>query len=76
MSKLNSKTVGQTFAVKTATSEANVQPATRRRTVVTIIAPTAEEDRLITAAALADPDALPLTDAQLRKMRPARASSK
>ena len=76
MLKLNSRTVVQEIAIETATSEANVQPAQRRSTMVTIIAPTAEEDRLITAAALAAPDALPLTDAQLRLMRPARASSK
>jgi hypothetical protein len=37
-----------------------------------VVAPTAEEDRAITAAALNDPDALPLTDNQLRQMRPAR----
>lgn len=37
-----------------------------------IVAPTAEEDRAITDAALNDPDALPLTDAQLRQMRPTR----
>jgi len=34
--------------------------------------PSADEDRLITAAALSDPDALPMTDAQLRELRPAR----
>lgn len=34
--------------------------------------PTEAEDREITAAALADPDAQPLTDAQLREMAPMR----
>jgi len=35
-----------------------------------IILPSQAEDAAITAAALADPDAQPLTDAQLRAMRP------
>ena len=34
--------------------------------------PTLEEDRLITAAAESDPDALPLTDEQMRAMVPMR----
>ncbi len=34
--------------------------------------PTPEEDRLITAAAESDPDALPLTDEQMRAMGPMR----
>lgn len=34
--------------------------------------PTVEEDQLITAAAESDPDALPLTDDQMRKMVPIR----
>ena len=34
--------------------------------------PTFEEDQLITAAAESDPDALPLTDEQLRAMVPIR----
>jgi uncharacterized protein (DUF4415 family) len=34
--------------------------------------PTLEEDRLITAAAKSDPDALPLTDEQMRAMVPMR----
>ena len=34
------------------------------------IIPTAEEDAAITAAALSDPDALPLTDAQWNDARP------
>lgn len=39
----------------------------------TIVAPTAEEDAEIIAAALDDPDAQPLTDAQLVAMVPMRA---
>ena len=34
--------------------------------------PTLEEDELITAAAESDPDALPLTDEQMRSMVPVR----
>ena len=34
------------------------------------IVPTAEEDAAITAAALSDPDALPLTDAQWQAAKP------
>ena len=34
--------------------------------------PSNEEDAAITAAALADPDALPLSDAELARLRPAR----
>lgn len=37
-----------------------------------IILPTVEEDAAITAAALSDPDAQPLSDEQLSKMRPMR----
>ncbi|WP_211463161.1 BrnA antitoxin family protein [Collimonas silvisoli] len=37
-----------------------------------IVMPTAEEDAAITAAALSDPDALPLTDTQLRQLKPLR----
>ncbi len=37
-----------------------------------IIYPTQEEDAAITAAALSDPDALPLTDAQLMQLKPLR----
>ncbi|NDP59933.1 MAG: BrnA antitoxin family protein [Oxalobacteraceae bacterium] len=37
-----------------------------------LIRPTDEEDAAITAAALGDPDALPLTDAELVKLRPVR----
>ncbi|MDD5336569.1 MAG: BrnA antitoxin family protein [Rhodoferax sp.] len=36
----------------------------------TIIRPTKAEDAAITAAALSDPDAQPLTNAQLKTMRP------
>lgn len=38
-----------------------------------LIRPTDEEDAAITAAALSDPDALPLTDAELAKLKPMRA---
>jgi hypothetical protein len=38
----------------------------------TIVTPTPEEDAEIVAAALADPDAQPLTDAQLAAMKPLR----
>lgn len=37
-----------------------------------LIMPTAEEDAEITAAALGDPDALPLSDEDLAQFRPAR----
>ncbi|MGV7210903.1 BrnA antitoxin family protein [Oxalobacteraceae bacterium A2-2] len=37
-----------------------------------IIPPTAEEDAVITSAALSDPDALPLTAEQLAQFRPWR----
>lgn len=37
-----------------------------------LIPPTEQEDKTITKAALSDPDNLPLTDAELVKMRPAR----
>jgi uncharacterized protein (DUF4415 family) len=37
-----------------------------------IIYPTPEEDATITAAALSDPDALPMTDEQLVQLRPLR----
>ncbi|MBK7357164.1 BrnA antitoxin family protein [Propionivibrio sp.] len=39
----------------------------------TILMPTAEEDRAITAAAKSDPDAQPLTPKQLKSMVPIRA---
>ncbi|MDE2484374.1 MAG: BrnA antitoxin family protein [candidate division NC10 bacterium] len=38
-----------------------------------IVMPTVEEDRAITAAAKADPDAQPLTPSQLKSMVPLRA---
>jgi len=38
----------------------------------TIIIPSDEEDAVITAAALADPDAQPLTDEELAQFKPAR----
>ena len=37
-----------------------------------IIYPTPEEDAAITAAALSDPDALPMTDEQRAQLRPLR----
>lgn len=39
----------------------------------TVLMPTAEEDKVITAAALSDPDAQPLTPQQLKSMRPIQA---
>ena len=39
----------------------------------TILMPTADEDRAITAAAKSDPDAQPLTPKQLKSMVPIRA---
>jgi uncharacterized protein (DUF4415 family) len=58
-------------------------PTIKTRSGRTIILPTAEEDALITAAAMADPDAIPLTDAewaavvpQLRRGRPVAAQTK
>jgi uncharacterized protein (DUF4415 family) len=38
-----------------------------------LVMPTVEEDAVITAAAKADPDALPLTDKQLAEMVPMRS---
>lgn len=35
--------------------------------------PTEEEDAALTAAALSDPDAQPLTDAEFKRLRPMRA---
>ena len=37
-----------------------------------VIVPTSEEDEAINAAALSDPDALPLGDAELTRLRPTR----
>ena len=39
----------------------------------TVLMPTAEEDKAITAAALSDPDAQPRTPQQLKSMRPIQA---
>lgn len=39
----------------------------------TVLMPTAEEDKAITAAARSDPDAQPLTPKQLKSMRPIQA---
>jgi len=38
-----------------------------------VLMPTVEEDKAITAAALSDPDAQPLTPRQLKSMRPIQA---
>lgn len=39
----------------------------------TVLMPTVEEDKVISAAALSDPDAQPLTPQQLKSMRPIQA---
>ena len=39
----------------------------------TVLMPTVEEDKVITAAARSDPDAQPLTPQQLKSMRPIQA---
>jgi len=39
-----------------------------------LIYPTDEEDAIITAAALSDPDAQPLTDERLAKLKPIRGT--
>ena len=39
----------------------------------TVLMPTVDEDKAITAAALSDPDAQPLTPQQLKSMRPIQA---
>jgi uncharacterized protein (DUF4415 family) len=44
----------------------------KRLKKIKLMMPTLEEDRLITQAAEADPDALPLTDEQMRAMVPIR----
>ena len=44
----------------------------KRLKKINLMMPTLEEDRLITQAAELDPDALPLTDEQLRAMVPIR----
>ena len=41
-----------------------------------ITLPTSEEDAAINAAALSDPDAQPLSDAELVRLRPARGRPK
>ena len=56
-----------------STGDAKFRRAQPERSIVpALIIPSAAEDRLITAAALSDPDALPMTDTQLRQLRPAR----
>ena len=44
----------------------------KRLKKINLTMPTLEEDRLITQAAESDPDALPLTDEQMRAMVPIR----
>jgi uncharacterized protein (DUF4415 family) len=44
----------------------------KRLKKISLKMPTLEEDELITAAAESDPDALPLTDEQMRSMVPVR----
>jgi uncharacterized protein (DUF4415 family) len=44
----------------------------KRSKKINLMMPTLEEDRLITQAAESDPDALPLTDEQMRAMVPIR----
>lgn len=46
-------------------------PKTAKRTA--LVVPSAEEDAAINAAALGDPDAQPLTEAQLKAMVPLRS---
>ena len=47
-----------------------MQQTVKTRSGRVILRPSQAEDAAITAAALSDPDALPLTDAQLKAMRP------
>jgi uncharacterized protein (DUF4415 family) len=49
-----------------------MQKMIKTRSGCEIILPTAEEDAAINAAALSDPDAQPLSDAELARLRPAR----
>jgi uncharacterized protein (DUF4415 family) len=49
-----------------------MQQMIRTRSGRQIILPSAEEDAAITKAALGDPDAQPLTDAELARLRPLR----
>jgi len=53
-----------------------MQKMTKTRSGREIILPTSEEDASITAAALSDPDAHPLSDAELALLRPARGRPK
>ena len=53
-----------------------MQKMTKTRSGREIIVPTSEEDAAITAAALSDPDAQPLSDAELALLRPARGRPK
>jgi len=53
-----------------------MQKTTKTRTGREILLPTIEEDAAITAASLGDPDAQPLSDAELARLRPARGRPK
>ena len=50
----------------------SVKPTAKPLDKKSIVMPTAAQDRAITAAALADPDAAPLTSTQLARMQPLR----
>lgn len=62
--------------IKASASDGDIDDAVRtearRRKARELIVPTADEDAAIATAALSDPDAQPLTDAQLQELRPAR----
>jgi uncharacterized protein (DUF4415 family) len=49
-----------------------MQNTVKTRNGLTLIVPDAAEDENITRAALLDPDAQPLTDAQIKYLRPTR----
>ncbi|MBU6292248.1 MAG: BrnA antitoxin family protein [Burkholderiales bacterium] len=49
-----------------------MQNTVKTRNGLTLIVPDAAEDENITRAALSDPDAQPLTDAQIKYLRPTR----
>ncbi len=49
-----------------------MQNTVKTRSGLTLIVPDAAEDQKITQGALADPDAQPLTDEQMKRLRPTR----
>ena len=49
-----------------------MQNTVKTRSGLTLIVPDAAEDAKITQGALADPDAQPLTDEQIKRLRPTR----